>query len=91
MLLDERGNERSYAFPDGGLELFDHVRNVKVMLPMLPAAICERPSPEHESPFLRVRHALKVSVSCRSTMPGRADEYVSTSMVRGRGERALML
>ncbi|KIR70773.1 hypothetical protein I310_05624 [Cryptococcus deuterogattii CA1014] len=67
-LLSEDGNQRNFFFSNDGLGLTDKWRKVNVVLPMPTEAgeMGSKPQPEINSPFLRIKHALKIRVVCRN-------------------------
>jgi hypothetical protein len=69
-LLADDGSQRNFFFASEGLALADKWRKVNVVLPM-PAADgkgnLNRPQSELDSPFLRIRHNLKIKMVCRNT------------------------
>ncbi|OXG15400.1 hypothetical protein C367_05547 [Cryptococcus neoformans Ze90-1] len=67
-LLSENGNQRNFFFANDGLGLTDRWRKVNVVLPMPTEAseMGSKPQPEINSPFLRIKHALKIKVVCRN-------------------------
>ncbi|KIR57534.1 hypothetical protein I314_06673 [Cryptococcus bacillisporus CA1873] len=66
--LSEDGNQRNFFFSNDGLGLTDKWRKVNVVLPMPTEAgeMGSKPQPEINSPFLRIKHALKFRVVCRN-------------------------
>jgi hypothetical protein len=76
-LLADDGSQRNFFFAGDGLSLADRWRKVNVVLPM-PAMDSKqkgnRPQSELDSPFLRVRHNLKIKMVCRNAG---SDETVS--------------
>lgn len=76
-LLSEDGNQRNFFFANDGLGLTDRWRKVNVVLPMPTEAseMGSKPQPEINSPFLRIKHALKIRVVCRNA--GSSENAVS--------------
>lgn len=65
LLLGEDGRPRTYRFDGEGLELGTGWRKVNIVIP-LPTTDAEgnglpRPSSETDTPFMRIKHKLKVS------------------------------
>lgn len=68
-LLSEDGTQRNFFFPKKGLELGDRWRRVNVVLPM-PSDVkfrANKPYSELDSPFMRIRHMLKIRFMCTSS------------------------
>lgn len=75
-LLGDDGKQRSFLFANDGLVLSDCWRKVNVLLPMPDLDEMKervknnRPRSEFDSPFLRVRHNLKIKMVCRDGYTG---------------------
>ena len=69
-LLAEDGSQRNFFFKDEGLALDHKWRKVNVVLPMpsTPADKSKKPKSELDSPFLRVRHMLKLRIVCQNAV-----------------------
>ncbi|WWC88092.1 uncharacterized protein L201_002996 [Kwoniella dendrophila CBS 6074] len=71
-LLANDGNQRNFFFSDEGLGLGEKWRKINVVLPMPSTSdlvknpSSSRPQSEMDSPFLRIRHDLKIRVVCRN-------------------------
>lgn len=84
LLLGDDGQPRTYRFEGEGLELGDGWRKVNIIIP-LPAEGSgqRRPLPEIETPFLRIKHKVKIRVVCRSELtPGQDTIVVLTTPLR---------
>lgn len=90
-LLSEEGNQRNFFFSNDGLGLTDKWRKVNVVLPMPTEAgeMGSKPQPEINSPFLRIKHALKIRVVCRNA--GNSEDAVSPSCFSTRSLSLLSL
>ncbi len=87
LLLGDDGKPRSYKFDKEGLELGAGWRKVNVIVPMPTAEALasgsRRPMSEMESPYARIKHKLKIRITCRcSTMPGKDTLVVLTTPLR---------
>lgn len=74
-LLDN-GVQRNFVFPDGGLGLGERWRKVTAALPIstdFGKDSGTRPQSETDSPFLRIRHSLKIRLVCRGRSPSNQD------------------
>ncbi|KAJ9102560.1 hypothetical protein QFC21_002961 [Naganishia friedmannii] len=88
LLLGEDGNPRTYRFEGPGLDLGDGWRKVNIIIPM-PGDIdsnqattndSNKPAVEIETPFLKIKHKLKIRIVCRSTaLPGQDTIVVLTT------------
>lgn len=91
LLLGEDGKPRAYRFDGEGLELGVGWRKVNIIIPM-PTATSEptspddvnrKPAAEIDTPFLRIKHKLKIRIVCRSrAMPGQDTIVVLTTPLR---------
>lgn len=80
-LLAQDGSQRNFFFQEEGLGLENKWRKVNVVLPM-PADKLERtkrPRSELDSPFLRIRHMLKLRIVCQNAV-GDTEEAVRHHM-----------
>lgn len=71
--MADDGKQRNFAFADNGLGLVDRWRKVNVLLPM-PGDTKENrknnPVVDYDSPFLRIRHSLKVRMQFKNPETG---------------------
>jgi hypothetical protein len=91
LLLGEDGNPRTYRFEGPGLDLGEGWRKVNIIIPM-PGDIesdsvatndSNKPAVEIETPFLKIKHKLKIRIVCRSTaLPGQDTIVVLTTPLR---------
>lgn len=91
LLLGEDGKSRTYKFDGDGLELGSGWRKVNIIIPMPSSEaaatasddINRKPSSEIDTPFLRIKHKLKIRIVCRSrAMPGQDTIVVLTTPLR---------
>ncbi|GHJ87801.1 hypothetical protein NliqN6_4203 [Naganishia liquefaciens] len=91
LLLGEDGKSRTYKFDGDGLELGSGWRKVNIIIPMPTAEadatssddINRKPASEIDTPFLRIKHKLKIRIVCRSrAMPGQDTIVVLTTPLR---------
>lgn len=91
LLLGEDGNPRTYRFEGPGLDLGEGWRKVNIIIPMpgdveLNSATANdqnKPAVEIETPFLKIKHKLKIRIVCRSTaLPGQDTIVVLTTPLR---------
>ncbi|KAJ9111741.1 hypothetical protein QFC19_001103 [Naganishia cerealis] len=91
LLLGEDGNPRTYRFEGSGLELGEGWRKVNIIIPMPPnieptptmANISNKPAVETETPFLKIKHKLRIRIVCRSTaLPGQDTIVVLTTPLK---------
>lgn len=91
LLLGEDGKSRTYRFDGDGLELGSGWRKVNIIIPMPNSDtestslddINRKPSGEMDTPFLRIKHKLKIRIVCRSrSMPGQDTIVVLTTPLR---------
>jgi len=87
-LLADDGKQRNFFFAEDGLALNHRWRKVNVVLPM--PNICPdesilaggRPQPELESPFLRIRHNLKIKMVVHSPESDAESVIILTTPIR---------
>ena len=91
LLLGEDGKSRTYRFDGDGLELGSGWRKVNIIIPMPSAEaaatasddINRKPASEIDTPFLRIKHKLRIRIVCRSrAMPGQDTIVVLTTPLR---------
>lgn len=91
LLLGEDRKARTYRFDGDGLELGSGWRKVNIIIPMpttdadstSPDDVNRKPAGEIDTPFLRIKHKLKIRIVCRSrAMPGQDTIVVLTTPLR---------
>ncbi|ORX35217.1 hypothetical protein BD324DRAFT_631851 [Kockovaella imperatae] len=85
-LLADDGSQRNFWFAGEGLELGDKWRKINIVLPM-PAesrsSKSTRPKADHDGPFMRIKHSLKIRVVCKNVdSDGKAVSVILSTPIR---------